>query len=52
MGAFGYAGYWAHRWEIRSEELLAEKRAEIIERRTKEIRKLEAKAAAALAESG
>ncbi|KAJ3565058.1 hypothetical protein NP233_g7888 [Leucocoprinus birnbaumii] len=33
MGVFGYAGYWAHRWDIRSGELIAAKRAEILERR-------------------
>ena len=29
MGAFGYAGYWVHRYEIRTNELIAWKRAEI-----------------------
>ena len=33
MGAFGFLGYWAYQWEVRSEELLAQKRAEMIERR-------------------
>jgi len=33
MGAFGFIGYWAYQWEVRSEELLALKRAEIYERR-------------------
>ncbi|KXN91619.1 hypothetical protein AN958_12471 [Leucoagaricus sp. SymC.cos] len=33
MGVFGYAGYWAYRWDLRAAELLAQKRAEIRERR-------------------
>ncbi|KIP07637.1 hypothetical protein PHLGIDRAFT_127517 [Phlebiopsis gigantea 11061_1 CR5-6] len=33
MGAFGFAGYWAYKWDIRAGELLAEKRAEIAARR-------------------
>ena len=33
MGAFGYAGYWAHRWDVRAGELLKEKRAQIAARR-------------------
>lgn len=51
MGVFGYAGYWAYKWDIRAGELLAEKRAQITERRQKEIRKAEAAAAAALGDS-
>ncbi|KAA1467620.1 hypothetical protein DENSPDRAFT_877468 [Dentipellis sp. KUC8613] len=49
MGAFGYAGYWAHRWEERSGELIAEKRALIAERRRHQIEAAEAAEAAALA---
>jgi len=41
MGAFGYAGYWAYKWDIRSNELLAEKRQEILERRQKQMQKIE-----------
>lgn len=33
MGAFGYAGYWAHRWDVYSTELLKQKRAEIAARK-------------------
>ena len=33
MGVFGFAGYWAHQWDIRAAELLALKRAEIAEKR-------------------
>ncbi|KAF7970086.1 hypothetical protein HWV62_25074 [Athelia sp. TMB] len=33
MGVFGYGGYWAYRWDIRAAELIAEKRAQIAERR-------------------
>lgn len=29
MLAFGYAGYWVHRFELRTNELIAWKRAEI-----------------------
>ncbi|KAI9574009.1 hypothetical protein HD554DRAFT_579551 [Boletus coccyginus] len=29
MGAFGYAGYWAHHYEVRTNELIGWKRAEI-----------------------
>jgi hypothetical protein len=43
MGMFGFAGYWAHQWDERSQVLLAEKRAQITERRQRQI----AKAAAA-----
>jgi hypothetical protein len=51
MGVFGYAGYWAYQWDQRAAVLLAEKRAEITERRQKQIAKAEAAAVAALAES-
>ncbi|KAF8656205.1 hypothetical protein AX16_002641 [Volvariella volvacea WC 439] len=50
MATFGYAGYWAYKWDERAAVLLAEKRAEISERRQKQIAKAEAAAAAALAE--
>ena len=33
MLVFGYAGYWAYQWDERAAELLAEKKAEILERR-------------------
>ena len=33
MGAFGFAGYWAYKWDVRAGELLAAKRAEIAARR-------------------
>ncbi|KAI0078748.1 hypothetical protein K474DRAFT_801583 [Panus rudis PR-1116 ss-1] len=35
MGVWGFAGYWAWRWDQRSAELLAAKREEIAERRQK-----------------
>ncbi|PIL35514.1 hypothetical protein GSI_02242 [Ganoderma sinense ZZ0214-1] len=35
MGSFGFAGYWAYHWDKRAAILLAEKRAEIAERRAK-----------------
>jgi len=37
MGVWGYAGYWAYRWEIRSQELIDLKLAEIEEKRLKRI---------------
>lgn len=43
MGVFGYGGYWAYRWEIRSAELIAEKRAEIQERRQQRAAQIEAR---------
>ena len=33
MAAFGFAGYWAYKWDVRAGELLAIKRAEIAARR-------------------
>ena len=33
MGVFGFAGYWAYRWDERAAVLLAEKRAELAARR-------------------
>ena len=35
MGGFGFAGYWAYHWDKRAAVLLAQKRAEIAERRAK-----------------
>ncbi|KAI0787609.1 hypothetical protein C8Q74DRAFT_1366452 [Fomes fomentarius] len=35
MGAFGFVGYWAYHWDQRAAVLLAEKRAQIAERRAK-----------------
>ncbi|CAL1716652.1 unnamed protein product [Somion occarium] len=37
MAVFGYAGYWAYRWDIRAAELLADKRAEIAARRQQRV---------------
>ncbi|PPR05793.1 hypothetical protein CVT24_006848 [Panaeolus cyanescens] len=48
MGVFGYAGYWAHKWEIRSGELLAEKKQEILERRQQALAHADQKASSAL----
>jgi hypothetical protein len=33
MGVFGVVGYWAYKWEMRSTELIAEKRASIADQR-------------------
>ena len=51
MGVFGYAGYWAYRWDLRAGVLLAEKRAEIAARLRAEIAKAEERASAALGDS-
>ncbi len=51
MLAFGYLGYWAHRWDERASVLIAEKRAEITERRKQRIARAEEASAAALAEA-
>lgn len=32
MVAFGYAGYWVHHYEVRTNELIAWKRGEILAR--------------------
>jgi len=37
MTVFGYAGYWAYRWDQRAAVLIAEKRAEIIEHRERKL---------------
>ncbi|RDB25960.1 hypothetical protein Hypma_006645 [Hypsizygus marmoreus] len=51
MGVFGFAGYWAYQWDQRAGVLLAEKRAEILASRQKQIQKAEAAAVVALAEA-
>lgn len=51
MLAFGYFGYWAHQWDERASVLIAEKRAEIAERRRQRIAHAEEASAAALAEA-
>ena len=51
MLAFGYLGYWAHQWDERATVLIAEKRAEIAERRKQRIARAEEASAAALAEA-
>jgi len=51
MLAFGYLGYWAHQWDERAAVLIAEKRAEIAERRKLRIAQAEEASAAALAEA-
>ena len=49
MLAFGYLGYWAHQWDVRASVLIADKRAEIAERRRQRIAQAEEASAAALA---
>ncbi|KJA26241.1 hypothetical protein HYPSUDRAFT_63972 [Hypholoma sublateritium FD-334 SS-4] len=39
MGAFGVIGYYAHRWETYSDDLIARKHQEILERRQRAIAK-------------
>lgn len=51
MLAFGYFGYWAHQWDERATVLIAEKRAEIAERRKQRIARAEEASARALAEA-
>lgn len=51
MGAFGFLGYWVYKWEVRSEELLAQKRAEIRERRKKPIAQTDESSGMALIEN-
>ena len=51
MSVFGYAGYWAYRWDQRAAVLLAEKRAEITEHRQRQIARAEAGAAVAMGDS-
>ncbi|KAJ3529877.1 hypothetical protein NMY22_g8817 [Coprinellus aureogranulatus] len=51
MLAFGYAGYWAHKWDIRSAEIIAEKKAELAEREQKQLAYAESVAAQKLGEA-
>jgi|ERR1700722_6090789 len=37
MGTFGFIGYWVHQWDERAAVLLAEKRAQITERRQRQM---------------
>ncbi|TDL25710.1 hypothetical protein BD410DRAFT_784744 [Rickenella mellea] len=45
-GIFGYAGYWAYKWDMRAAELLALKRAEIAEHRRRRVEAADHAAAA------
>ncbi|KAK1231557.1 hypothetical protein PQX77_005291 [Marasmius sp. AFHP31] len=51
MGVFGYAGYWAYRWDIKSAELIAQKQAEIAEQQKLRVAKAEAIAEKLMKES-
>jgi len=51
MGVFGYAGYWAHVWDVRAAEILEEKQAHIKEQRQRKLEKLAAEASAALGDA-
>ena len=51
MAVFGFAGYWAHQWDIRAAEIIAEKKAQLTERRQKQLEFAEAYAAKKLEES-
>ncbi|KAF9267882.1 hypothetical protein L218DRAFT_919675 [Marasmius fiardii PR-910] len=42
MGVFGYGGYWAWRWDIKSAELLAKKKVELAENQRLRVAKAEA----------
>lgn len=37
MGAFGVIGYYAYKWEVYSDDLIARKHQEILERRQRAI---------------
>ncbi|THH09179.1 hypothetical protein EW146_g8756 [Bondarzewia mesenterica] len=50
MVVFGYGGYWVYRWDERASVLIADKRAEIAERRRRHIEAAEAAGAAALSD--
>jgi hypothetical protein len=51
MGVFGVVGYWAHVWDLRAQEIIAEKRAQIAERKKARIQALEELQAKALQET-
>jgi len=51
MGVFGYAGYWAHKWDVRAKEIIADAKQEITDRRRQELAKAEAAGALGLAEA-
>ena len=51
MGVFGFAGYWAHKWDIRAGEIIAEKKSLLEERRRKQIASAEALGSQQLAEA-
>ncbi|TFY78054.1 hypothetical protein EWM64_g5958 [Hericium alpestre] len=51
MVTFGFAGYWAHQWDERAAVLIAEKRAQIAERRQRQIEATEAAAAVLLSDA-
>jgi hypothetical protein len=50
MGTFGFIGYWAHQWDERAGVLLAERRAQLTERRQRQMAK--DLTAAAVSETG
>lgn len=47
MGVFGFVGYWAYKWETRSTELIAEKRASIADQRRQRMARANGDSAAA-----
>ena len=51
MGVFGFVGYWAYKWEIRSTELIAERRASIADERRQRMAKTNGDNGAALADA-
>ncbi|KAJ3515486.1 hypothetical protein NLJ89_g1717 [Agrocybe chaxingu] len=48
MGAFGFVGYWAYKWEVYSTALLVEKRQAIVEGRLKALRETDEAAGGAI----
>ncbi|KAH6913179.1 hypothetical protein BKA70DRAFT_1262109 [Coprinopsis sp. MPI-PUGE-AT-0042] len=51
MGVFGVVGYYAHQWDLRAAEIIAESKRDIEERRRKELAKAEQRSAQQLAEA-
>ena len=51
MAAFGFAGYWAHKWDIRAAEIIADNKAALEDRRRKQIAQAEAFGSQQLAEA-
>jgi hypothetical protein len=51
MGVFGVVGYYAHQWDLRAAEIIAESKRDIEERRRNQIARAEQRSAEQLAEA-